>query len=55
MRGVSRLQAANSGDLETMHLELVPAEGLATRLKDGDVGLLNHASTIGLAALHGLI
>ena len=50
-----RHQAPDAGDLETMHLELIPADDLVTRFKSGEVGLLNHAAIIGLAAVHGLI
>lgn len=55
VRGVSRQQAANSGDLETMHLDLIPGAELVDRFKTGEVGLLNHAAIIGLAALHGFV
>lgn len=55
VEGASKQQAPDAGDLETMHLELIPADDLVARLKGGDVGLLNHASIIGFAALHGLI
>lgn len=55
VRGVARKQAASSGDLETMHLDLIPGPTLVERFRQGDVGLLNHAAIIGLASLHGYL
>ena len=55
VRGVSRLQAADAGDLEAMHVDLIPGADLVDRFRQGEVGLLNHAAIIGLASLHGFI
>lgn len=55
VRGVTCEQTANSGDLETMQIDLIPSADLVNRFRQGEVGLLNHAAIIGLASLHGFI
>lgn len=54
-RGVSLQCDPDDGDLEIMHVELLTKDQLMGCFRERDIGLLNHAAILGLAALHGVL
>ena len=49
--GAKPVQEPESGDLETMEIELLSREQIAEALRSGEVMLLNHAAVIALAMM----
>ena len=49
--GAKPVQDPESGDLETMEIELLSREQIAEALRSGEVMLLNHAAVIALAMM----
>lgn len=47
--GAKQVQEPESGDLETMEIELLTREKIAEALRNGEVMLLNHAAAIAMA------
>ena len=49
--GARKIREPESGDLETMEIELLTREKIAEALRNGEVMLLNHAAAIAMAMM----